>query len=194
MRRAPPPVPALSGGWFAVFRGLGYGRAMSIVDIVIEDARWDAFGLEPLAERACDAALATLGLGRDGFSVVLMGCDDARIAELNADFRGKPQPTNVLSWPSEERAAEEAGGVPDLPEAGDPDVSCELGDIAIAFETCLREAEEAGKPAEDHVTHLVVHGLLHCLGYDHLTEPDAAVMEGHEVAILASLGLSDPYS
>ena len=194
MRRAPPPVTALSGGWFAVFRGLGYGRAMSIVDIVIEDARWDAFGLEPLAERACDAALGTLGLGRDGFSVVLMGCDDARIAELNADFRGKPQPTNVLSWPSEERAAEQIGGLPEAPEAGDADEPCELGDIAIAYETCAREAEAAGKPMADHVTHLVVHGLLHCLGYDHVEDADAAVMEGLEVRILASLGLPDPYS
>jgi len=170
------------------------GGAMSIVDIVIEDARWEAFGLEALAERACGAALEGLGLGRDGFTVVVMGCDDARIAGLNADFRGKPQPTNVLSWPSEERAADVPGDEPERPEAGDGDDPCELGDIAIAYETCLREAEAAGKPAEDHVTHLIVHGLLHCLGYDHVEDADAAVMEGHEVRILASLGLPDPYS
>ena len=165
-----------------------------IVDIVIEDDRWEDFGLGPLAERACAAALEGAGLGAAGFSVVLMGCDDARIAALNADFRGKPQPTNVLSWPSEERAAEEAGGVPDLPEPGDEEEPCELGDIALAFETCEREAAEQGKPMAEHVTHLVVHGLLHCLGYDHVEEADAAVMEGLEVRILASLGLSDPYS
>jgi len=167
---------------------------MSIVDIVIEDGRWEAFGLEALAERACGAALDGLGLGRDGFTVVLMGCNDARIAELNADFRGKPQPTNVLSWPSDERAAETPGEEPDLPEPGDDEEPCELGDIAIAWETCAREAAEQGKPMADHVTHLVVHGLLHCLGYDHVDDADAAVMEGHEVRILASLGLSDPYS
>lgn len=165
-----------------------------IVDIVIEDDRWEAFGLAALAERAVAAALEGVGLGVAGYSVVLMGCDDSRIAELNADFRGKPQPTNVLSWPSEERAAEEAGGVPDLPEAGDAEDPCELGDIAIAFETCEREAAEQGKPMAAHVTHLVVHGLLHCLGYDHVEEADAAVMEGLEVRILARLGLSDPYS
>lgn len=164
-----------------------------IVDIVIEDARWEAFGLEPLAERAVSAALAGAGLSTAGYSVVLMGCDDARIAELNADFRGKPQPTNVLSWPSEERSAEEVGGVPDLPAPGDDEDPCELGDIAIAYETCAREAVEQGKPMAEHVTHLVVHGLLHCLGYDHVEEADAAVMEGLEVRILASLGLSDPY-
>ncbi|MCZ8333747.1 MAG: rRNA maturation RNase YbeY [Rhodobacteraceae bacterium] len=165
-----------------------------IVDIVIEDDKWEAFGLEALAERACAATLDGVGLGTLGFSVVLMGCDDARIAALNADFRGKPQPTNVLSWPSEERAADVAGGVPDLPVPGDAEEPCELGDIAISFETCEREAAEQGKPMVEHVTHLVVHGLLHCLGYDHVDEADAAVMESLEVRILASMGLSDPYS
>ncbi|MBD1204077.1 MAG: rRNA maturation RNase YbeY [Rhodobacteraceae bacterium] len=165
-----------------------------IVDIVIEDDKWEAFGLESLAERACAATLDGVGLGTLGYSVVLMGCDDARIAALNADFRGKPQPTNVLSWPSEERAADVAGGVPDLPVPGGAEEPCELGDIAIAFETCEREAAEQGKPMVEHVTHLVVHGLLHCLGYDHVDEADAAVMESLEVRILASMGLSDPYS
>jgi probable rRNA maturation factor len=166
----------------------------TLVDIVIEDARWEAFGLEALAERACKAALLHFGLGAEGFSVVVMGCDDARIAVLNADFRGKPQPTNVLSWPSEERAADVAGDAPDLPEPGDADEPTELGDIAIAWETCAAEAVEQGKTMVDHVTHLIVHGMLHCLGYDHVVDPDAELMERHEVEILASLGLSDPYS
>ncbi len=165
-----------------------------IVDIVIEDARWEALGLGALAGRACGAALAGLGMGVQGFSVVVMGCDDARIAVLNADFRGKPQPTNVLSWPSEERAAEVFGDLPEPPEAGTADDPVELGDIAIAYETCAREAAEQGKAVADHVTHLLVHGLLHCLGYDHVDDEDAAVMEAAEVRILASLGLSDPYS
>ena len=83
--------------------------------------------------------------------------------------------------------------MPDLPAPGDDEDPCELGDIAIAFETCAREAAEQGKPMADHVTHLVVHGLLHCLGYDHVDDADATVMEGLEVGILAKLGLSDPY-
>lgn len=165
-----------------------------LVDIVIEDDRWEAFGLEPLATRAVAAALAGLGLGETGFTLCLMGCDDARIAELNADFRGKPQPTNVLSWPSEERAADTPGTAPDLPEPGTADEPEELGDIALAYETCAREAEAAGKPMADHVTHLVVHGLLHLLGYDHVDPADGDLMEATEVAILARLGLSDPYS
>ncbi|MBA4350594.1 MAG: rRNA maturation RNase YbeY [Rhodobacter sp.] len=164
-----------------------------LVDIVIEDARWEAFGLEALAERACRATLVHLGLGPKGFSVVVMGCDDARIAALNADFRGKPQPTNVLSWPSEERAAEVAGEAPDLPEPGDAGDPEELGDMALAWETCAAEAVDQGKPMAVHVTHLIVHGMLHCLGYDHIDDADAELMEGCEVEILASLGLSDPY-
>lgn len=165
-----------------------------LVDVVIEDDRWEAFGLDPLAGRAVMAALAELGLPETGFSLCLMGCDDARILELNGDFRGKAKPTNVLSWPSEERGAEGDGDQPEVPEPGPADDPVHLGDIAIAFDTCQREANEAGKPMADHVTHLVVHGTLHLLGYDHLRDGDAELMEGTEVRILARLGLSDPYS
>ncbi len=164
-----------------------------LVEIVIEDARWEGFGLAPLAEAAARAALAGLGLAADGFQISLLACDDARIAVLNADFRGKPTPTNVLSWPSEERAAEFVGEEPERPEAGTAEEPEELGDIAIAWETCAREAAEQGKSMEAHVAHLVVHAVLHLLGYDHIEDEDAALMEGHEVRILASMGLPDPY-
>ena len=164
-----------------------------LVETVTEDARWDGFGLAALAERAARAALAGVGLEPVGFQIGLMGCDDARIATLNADFRGKPQPTNVLSWPSDERAAEEIGGTPDLPEPGEAEDPESLGDIAIAWETCAREAAEQDKPMADHVTHLVVHATLHLLGYDHIEDADAEVMEAAEVRILASLGVADPY-
>jgi probable rRNA maturation factor len=164
-----------------------------MVDCVLEDERWLDFGLEPLAMRAARATLATLALPEAGLTVVLMGCDDARIARLNADFRGKPQPTNVLSWPAWDLAPETEGGAPDQPEVGTAEAPEPLGDIAIAWDTCAREAAEGGKAMEAHVTHLIVHGLLHCLGYDHVRDPDAAVMEALEVRILATLGISDPY-
>ncbi|WP_103258803.1 rRNA maturation RNase YbeY [Tabrizicola aquatica] len=166
---------------------------MDLVETVIEDARWEAFGLAALAERAGRAALAGLGLPVAGFSISLMGCDDARIAVLNADFRGKPQPTNVLSWPSDERGAEFVGEAPEPPEPGAAEDPESLGDIAIAWDTCAREAAEQDKPMAEHVTHLIVHGVLHLLGYDHIEDEDAALMEGLEVRILASLGVSDPY-
>jgi len=166
---------------------------MELVETMIEDARWEAFGLAAVAERAGRAVLARLELPGAGFAISLMGCDDARIAVLNADFRGKPQPTNVLSWPSQERGAEFAGEAPEPPEPGEADDPEPLGDIAIAWETCAREAGEQDKPMVDHVTHLIVHGMLHLLGYDHVEEEDAALMEGLEVRILASLGVSDPY-
>ena len=166
---------------------------MELVETVIEDARWEAFGLSSHAERAATAALNGVGLTTQGLSISVMGCDDARIAALNADFRGKPAPTNVLSWPSEERGAEYVGEAPALPEPGDADDPDSLGDIAIAWETCAREAKDQGKPMADHVTHLLVHGVLHLLGYDHVENEDAALMEALEVRILASLGVSDPY-
>lgn len=164
-----------------------------LVDCVLEDARWEEAGLEALAEAAARAALADQGLDPAGFEISLMGCDDARIQDLNSDFRGKPTPTNVLSWPSDERAASEPGGRPDLPEPGAPDWPEELGDIAIAYDTCQREAEAARKPFADHVTHLIVHGVLHLLGYDHIRDEDATLMESSETRILARMGLSDPY-
>ena len=166
---------------------------MPLTDVVTEDPRWDAAGLAVLAERAAMATLAALDLDPEGFEIVVLGADDARIAALNADFRGKPQPTNVLSWPSEDRAPEAEGGRPARPEPGDPDDPESLGDIALAWETCAAEAQAAGKPMADHVTHLVVHGVLHLLGHDHVRDGDATLMEGLEVRILAELGLSDPY-
>jgi probable rRNA maturation factor len=160
------------------------------IDIVIEDDRWAEAGLAPLATRAAGATLAHLGLDPEAWEIVLLACDDDRIAALNADFRGKPQPTNVLSWPSEDRAAEAPGQPPAPP---DPATGPELGDIAIAYDTCAREAAEAGLPLDHHVTHLLVHGTLHLLGYDHIRDADAAIMERIEVEILASVGVANPY-
>jgi len=160
------------------------------VDVIIEDPRWAEVDFETLAEVASDAALTRLGLDQAVFEISILACDDARIAVLNQDFRAKPTPTNVLSWPSDERAAEAEGEMPDTPTEG-PD--SELGDIAIAYDTCAREAAEQKKPFADHVTHLIVHGTLHLLGFDHENEPDAALMEGLETEILGNLGLADPY-
>ncbi|MGB8623081.1 MAG: rRNA maturation RNase YbeY [Paracoccaceae bacterium] len=164
-----------------------------LVETLVEDARWDGVGLPALAERACRATLSHLDLPPGGFEISLLGCDDARIAVLNADFRDKPTPTNVLSWPDRDLAAGIDGHVPDRPEPGAEAMPRELGDIAIAWETCAREAEAQDKPMADHVTHLLVHGCLHLLGYDHIRPRDAVLMEGIEVEILARLGIADPY-
>lgn len=158
------------------------------VDCIIEDARWG--DITPLAETAADAALSRLGLEPSVFGISLLACDDARIAALNAEFRAKAVATNVLSWPAEDRAAVVDGEMPLLPRVG-PDN--ELGDIAIAYDTCAREAAEAGKPLRDHTIHLLVHGTLHLLGFDHERDADAALMEGLETEILGKLGIADPY-
>lgn len=161
------------------------------VDVVIEDARWQALDIDALAQRATDATLDRLGLEPSVYEIALLACDDNRIAALNADFRDKPAPTNVLSWPSDERAAGMAGEMPPTP---DPVMDAELGDIAIAYDTCLREADAAGKPFVDHCLHLLVHGTLHLLGFDHERDLDATLMEGLETEILGKMGLDDPYS
>lgn len=164
-----------------------------LVDLVIEDDRWLAADLGGMADQAVRAGLAELGLSEAGFTLCLMGCDDARIAELNADFRGKAKPTNVLSWPSMDHITPKPGALPPLPLPGDADDPFSLGDIAISYDTCAAEALAAGKPLADHVRHLVLHGFLHLLGFDHIRNADAALMEATEVQALARMGLSDPY-
>ncbi|MDU8910390.1 rRNA maturation RNase YbeY [Aestuariicoccus sp. MJ-SS9] len=164
-----------------------------LTDTIIEDDRWEAADLPALAERAAVAALAHLGLTPEGYEIAVLGCDDARIATLNADFRGKPQPTNVLSWPDEDLSPDIPGARPEPPPHGDTEDPGPLGDIAIAYDTCQREAAEQGKPFAAHVTHLLVHGVLHLLGYDHIRDADATLMEATEVVILGKLGIGDPY-
>ncbi|KAF0676242.1 rRNA maturation RNase YbeY [Profundibacterium mesophilum] len=161
------------------------------VDCAIEDPRWEELGLETLAERFCGAALSGAGLDPAAWEISLLGCDDARIAALNADFRGKPAPTNVLSWPSEERGASMDGARPEPPREG---FDAELGDIAIAYDTCAAEAAHGGIPLREHAAHLLVHGSLHLLGYDHIRDADAALMERLETEILARHGIADPYA
>jgi len=153
-----------------------------MIEVILEDERWEAFGLEALCGPAGREAMAVTGRKTDGFEVALLGCDDQRIADLNRDFRGKPVPTNVLSWPALEEAPEQ-GNTPEIA----------LGDIAIAYETCLHEAGEKGVSVEDHVTHLVIHGVLHLLGYDHISDSEAEEMEALEIKALAKLGINNPY-
>lgn len=162
------------------------------VELNTEDPRWG--DLTALAERATTAALRHLGHDPVLLEVSVLACDDARIRLLNAQFRGKDQPTNVLSWPAWDLGAESPGALPEPPEAGTMDEPESLGDLALAYETCQREAAEQGKAFDDHVTHLIVHSVLHLLGYDHECDPDALLMEETETAILATLGIADPYA
>ena len=164
-----------------------------LVDLVHEAGAWDISALQDLAERAAQATLARLDLAPQDYEVALLACDDARIAALNHQFRGKATATNVLSWPAWDLSAKIEGGPPDLPPRGDPDDPESLGNIALAFETCAREAQEQHKPFPAHMTHLIVHSVLHLLGYDHIRDKDAALMEETEIAILASMGLENPY-
>jgi probable rRNA maturation factor len=119
--------------------------------------------------------------------VSLLLADDAAVRALNAAWRGQDRPTNVLSFPGlEVQAGALTGALPAGPLL--------LGDVALALETVRREALEQGKPLADHTTHLIVHGVLHLLGYDHGEPAEALVMEDLERAILAGLGIGDPYA
>ena len=150
------------------------------VDVLVLDERWAALGdPEALARRSIEAAFSVLSDGPTGdieISVALT--DDAAIQALNRDWRGKDHPTNVLSFPASETRT--PGPRP-------------LGDLALAYETVARESLEENKSVADHAVHLLVHGTLHLLGYDHESDSDAAVMEALEVEALARIGLADPY-
>nr|WP_238941446.1 rRNA maturation RNase YbeY [Jannaschia sp. Os4] len=145
----------------------------------MEDGRW-AGVLEAASARAVPATLRDAGLDPEAHEAAVLGCGDERIAGLNAAFRGKPTPTDVLSWP----ASDLAPG--DVPEA-------EMGDVAISYDTCARQAAERGLTLADHVTHLMVHATLHLLGHDHMEEAERAGMEAAEIRVLAGLGIPDPY-
>jgi probable rRNA maturation factor len=163
----------------------------STIALTVGDPAWGRHLADP--ERTCREALAAAlarvpdspRLARAEVSVLLT--DDATVRRLNADYRGRDRPTNVLSFPLFEDALARdpapcpAGAVP-------------LGDIVLAFETVRDEAAAEAKPLPHHVSHLLIHGCLHLLGYDHQEAADAARMEGLERDILAQLGIPDPYA
>jgi probable rRNA maturation factor len=139
----------------------------------INDARWRMLrGLSARLKKAVGAALAAADADQRA-NLTLLLTTDKRVQALNHDFRGKDQPTNVLSFP-----------------AGTDGY---LGDIAIAYGVTAKEAKAEGKSVLDHATHLAVHGVLHLLGYDHITPRQAKVMEPMETRILAGLNIEDPY-
>ncbi|MFM5907224.1 MAG: rRNA maturation RNase YbeY [Novosphingobium sp.] len=140
-----------------------------------------------LAVQAEEAAVSVAPeLGNMRLSASLLFTSDAELQVLNREWRAKDKPTNVLSFPMLERADLLA-----LAPDGPPEM---LGDIALAFETCAREAAEKGVPLEHHAAHLIVHGLLHLAGHDHEISPaDADKMEALETKALALMGIADPY-
>jgi probable rRNA maturation factor len=151
------------------------------------EAPWPTGDWEALTTRVA-AALAQLTpeLAHPRLCASLLFTSDAEVQALNREWRGQNKPTNVLSFPMLERAELLA-----LAPEGPPEL---IGDIALAFETCAREADEKSVPLEHHAAHLIVHGLLHLAGYDHETSPEHATkMEALEIKALAQMGIANPY-
>jgi probable rRNA maturation factor len=149
-----------------------------LIEVEIEDPAWSGAVPEALAlaEAAARAAMAAVETPTPAEGVVILLADDEAVRQLNRDFRGKDYATNVLSFPA-----------PENPEG-------HLGDIALAYGVCVREAQQQGKPLAHHLQHLVAHGVLHLVGYDHETDAEAEQMEGLERVVLAGLGVPDPYA
>ena len=146
---------------------------MIAVEVEVEAWSTAAADVEAVVIRAAEA-----GLGVATGTVAVLLTDDETVRDLNARFRGKDAPTNVLSFP-----AAPMPGIEPPP----------LGDVVLSFETCAAEAEAQAKTLADHLSHLVVHGVLHLLGRDHEDDAEAEAMEAEERAILAGLGVADPY-
>jgi probable rRNA maturation factor len=161
----------------------------AVIEVASPCATWGRLcpAAEDLARSAARLALSRSKAGADiepriVIELAISLADDAVQQGLNRDWRGIDRPTNVLAFPAWEPGTEIPPGAPLL-----------LGDVVLAFETVAREADEQGKPLSDHLSHLIVHGVLHLLGYDHATEAEAVAMESLETSILASLGVPDPY-
>jgi probable rRNA maturation factor len=156
------------------------------LEVDIEEP-WPSAEWEALAARSADAAAQVAPeLANTRLSASLLFTSDAEVHALNREWRERDQPTNVLSFPMLER-----GDLLALAADGPPEL---LGDVALAHETCAREASEKGVPLADHAAHLIVHGLLHLAGYDHeISAADAEAMEALETKALAMMGVADPY-
>jgi probable rRNA maturation factor len=163
-----------------------------MLDIAIEaDAEWDSnIGWAQIARNAATSAIAEsafpqLGSGARPVELSIRLASDGEVHALNREWRGKDRPTNVLSFPMAEAGdlASDDGEGPELM----------LGDIILARGVCAREAQEKAVPIENHAAHLLVHGTLHLLGYDHHDDQAALDMESREVRALARLGIADPY-
>jgi probable rRNA maturation factor len=152
--------------------------AAIVADVLRDAGDWAGLGdAEGALQAAADAVAAWPSLVTGAMDVSIALSSDSEVSVLNGKYRGKPKPTNVLSFPAG------AGAPQDF-----------LGDIILAAETVRREADEQGTPLIHHVQHLVVHGLLHLLGFDHETETEAERMEALEIGILAKLGIANPYT
>ena len=168
-----------------------------IVDLVIEEPAWLEVlpDLQEIADRAAALALKHLPADYGDGEICIMACDDARIADLNRQFRDKASATNVLSWPAFELASDTPGAIPNFPPKTEAsEVPLFLGDVAIALQTVEAEANAASKPLKNHVLHLILHGSLHLLGYNHETPEDAELMEGIESRAMLAEGMPDPYA
>ena len=161
------------------------GSSAVAVDVATPSGDWCLAlpQVECIVEKAAQAALeSSRGESSSAVTVGIVLTDDAEQRRLNRDYRGQDKPTNVLSFA--------LAGPEERPPPG---ASLLLGDVVLAYETVTREAAEQGKPIADHLQHLVVHGVLHLLGYDHENDTEAAIMEAREGAILRGLGVPDPY-
>jgi probable rRNA maturation factor len=172
-----------------------------MISVELSVERWPASDWQSLATHIVTQTIAatlyaSLATAPATIEISLRLATDAEVHALNQQYRGKDKPTNVLSFPMMQPELIETLANTDADDCAVNGTGGEvlLGDIVLAYETCAREAVERGVPFEDHAAHLIVHGVLHLLGYDHMNDAEADAMEAIERNVMAALGLHDPYT
>ena len=164
------------------------------LNILVEEKSWNEFDLNFMGSKALELALLSIHINSLNYEYSILACDNNRITDLNYKFREKKFPTDILSWPEFDLKNAKPGLYPKSPPISEnAEALIDLGNIAIAYEACFNELENTNINHYDHLMHLLLHGCLHLLGFDHQDSSDASLMESIEISSLSSLGISNPY-
>ena len=165
------------------------------INIIFKDKRWMKIPLEEIAKGALKLIADRFAAKENNFEISILASNDNEIKELNKNFRGTDSITNIISWPEQESQSRQAGHLPIKMDKfkSDSEGIIFLGNLAISFERCSTEAKEKNTYFEDHILHLLLHGCLHLIGFDHQNESDATLMENIEIRLLSGVGIKNPY-
>ena len=166
-----------------------------IANVVFKDNRWKKLPLKKLAMDSLNLIADDVLQKNNDFEISILATNDSEVTYLNNNFRGYNRPTNILSWPERRYERKKPGLFPQLVSTSSfySDGSNFLGNLAVSFDRCSIEAQEENLAFEDHLYHLLIHGCLHLVGFDHENELDAELMEDIEKKLLSKLGIENPY-
>ena len=174
---------------------MNWASRLMKTNILLKDKRWAEVPLEKIAESALKLVIENFLENKIHFEVSILASNDTKIREFNKNFRGQKTITNIISWPEHELQPKQPGHFPEKLDKSkfDTEGTIFLGNLAISYERCSTEAKEKNVNFEDHMLHLLLHGFLHLVGFDHQNDLDANVMENIEIKLLSGVGIKNPY-